>query len=208
MCLSAWADTRHLPGQSRLSTQAAVCKRDMQSYQITIYQHTHTHTFLGTPTDNRGEQTSEVPWELSTAGSPRVSEYLDASSGPAQAMPCLACHSSCCWLTENRGQCGDQGYWSSSEGLTQSCLLPQRCGSGTLHRWKTEEGEWVIMRVLAPFCPHTQKKSSAHNYGPLTSLSCVVFWDCHRRVSAMRNTDGEEEEREIQKAGPVPTGFE
>lgn len=54
---------------------------------------------------------------------------------------------------------GTGGDWSSSEGLTQSCLLPQRCGSGTLHRWKTEKGEWVITRVLAPVLPTHKKKA-------------------------------------------------
>lgn len=99
---------------------------------------------------------------------------------PTQALPCFACQSSRCRLSrcaaaENRSQCGDQGDWSSSEGLTQSCLLPQCCGSGTLHRWKTEEGEWVITRVLAPLCPHKKKKSTAHNRGLRTSLSCEIF---------------------------------
>lgn len=62
MSLSAGADTRHLAGRS---TQAA----NETSSQIAIYQQTHTHTHLGTPRDNRGERSSEVPWNLSAAGS-------------------------------------------------------------------------------------------------------------------------------------------
>jgi len=88
------------------------------------------------PTHSQGnlqtaEETSDAPWELTS----------------------FCCPAHCC-VTENRRQCGD---WSSSEGLTQSCLFPQNCGSGTQHRWKTEEGEWVIMRVLAPSCPHKKR---------------------------------------------------
>lgn len=152
MCLLAGADTRHLPGQSRLTTQAA-----NKTSRVLRSQSNNTQR------KQRREQSSKAPWELSTAGSHQRSDQMDASSGPEQALPCLACHSSCCWLAgctaaKNRSQCGDQGGTGAHQrGLTQSCLLPQCCGSGTVHRWKTEEGEWVIMRVLAPFCPHKKR---------------------------------------------------
>lgn len=157
MCLSAGAETRHLPGQSRLATRAA-----KETSGALRSQSANTHTYLGTPTDNREALLSHL-------------------RAPNKRMPALACHSSCCRLAqcaakENRSQCGDRGDWSSSAGLTQSCLLPERCGSGTLHRWKTEEGEWVIMRVLAPFCPHTHTHKKRAQPTTMALLPACRVW--------------------------------
>lgn len=123
----------------------------------------------------------------------------------------LACRSSCCWLAhcsiiEGRSQCGDQGDWSSSKGLTQSFLLLQCCGSGTLHRWKTEDCEWVIMRVLALLCPHIKREhipqlwpSYQHDMcGFLRLSSQIQQWEIQTR--------GKRKEK-YKKAGHVPNEF-
>lgn len=78
----------------------------------------------------------------------------------------------------------------------------------TLWVWHTAQVEngrgWVgNHKGTGPCSGQTKKKSRTHNYGPLTSLSCVGFWDCHHRNSAMRNTDVEE--REIEKSRMWPT---
>lgn len=73
-------------------------------------------------------------------------------------------------------------------------------------RWKTEEGEWVIARVLARVLPtHAKKKeSTTHNDGPLTSLSCVGFF----RLSSQKFGNGkhrwEKKENCTKKVGLVP----
>lgn len=67
-----------------------------------------------------------------------------------------------------RGAGAHQSRW-----LRPDCWFPQRCGSGTLRRWKTEEGEWVIMRVLALVL--STQNSTAHKCGPLTARHVWVF---------------------------------
>lgn len=93
---------------------------------------------------------------------------------------------------------GTRGTGAHQEGLTQSCLLPQRCGSGTLHRWKTEECEWVITRVLAPVLP-THKKAKPATMALLPACRVWFFETVITGFLAMRNTDREEEERESTK---------
>lgn len=175
-----FSSSRHMAPTRTVYRSCSLTSGTFRSQSTDTYLCTHMPALCDTLRQQRRAILRSALGTIRTAGSPQGSEWIDASSGPASALPCLACHSSCWWLarrtaTENRSQCGDQGYWSSSEELTQSCLLPQRCGSGTLHRWKTEEGEWVITRVRAPVLPKQKKKAQPTTMVLLPACHVWVF---------------------------------
>lgn len=187
MCLSAGTDSWHLPGQSWLSTNS-----------IPTHILTHTHWYTQTLRDTHRHQTREILW--STLGT--LLRWLRSG---LRKTGCQCCHCFACQpCNREKEPVWGPGDWSSSQDLTQSCLLAQRCGSGTLHRWKTEEGEWVIMRVLAPFCPHEIKKHNPQLWPSYQLVVCGFL-----RLSSQSFSDEKHRlgRRGVKKTGVVPTEF-
>lgn len=145
---------------------------DRHNSHITICQNTSLYTHFGISADKHGRavlwNTRELPlrYEVPAPARHRRSLALPVTplatgspDKPKQRMGASV------W---SRGAGAHQSRW-----LRPDCWFPQRCGSGTLCRWKTEEGEWVIMRVLAPVLP--TQNSTAHKRGPLTARHVWVF---------------------------------
>lgn len=170
----AWADAGRPYSNGRLPGAAAWRAATLTSQSARTHPCTHTLGYPQTNTVGRGG--CELPWELPlkyevpALARRRCSLALPVTplaagrpDTPKQRMGASV---------GSRGAAAHQSRW-----LRPDCWFPQRCGSGTLHRWKTEEGEWVIMRVLAPVLP--TQNSAAHKRGPLTArhvwVVCVFF---------------------------------
>lgn len=133
--------------------------------------HPCAHT-LGYPQTNTGERSCEIPRELPLRYKvPALARHRRSLALPVTP---LAAGRPDKPKQRKGASVGSRGAGAhQSRWLRPDCWLPQPCGSGTLCRWKTEEGEWVIMRVLAPVLP--TQNSTAHKRGPLTARHVWVF---------------------------------
>lgn len=167
-CSPAWAEAGQLYPNSRF-TGAAGWQAQLSNHNLPEY--ILVHTLWDIRRQTQGERSCEIPWELPlkyevpalarrrrSLALPVTPFAAGRPDKPKQRMGASV---------GSRGAGAHQSRW-----LRPDCWFPQRCGSGTLCRWKTEEGEWVIMRVLAPVLP--TQNSTAHKRGPPT-CQCGFF---------------------------------